>query len=295
MKKYVIVTDSCCDLDTNIRQKYGIEYLRMYINYDGKEYPASLDWDVYSPKELYDTMRHGTRVMTAQITVENYVEAFTQYIESGCDILSISCSSALSGSVKESYVAKKQLQKKYPDAKIFCIDPLNSCLGEGLIVVMAAEMRKQGKTIEEVAEWIESNKLKVNQLATVEDLVYLKRAGRVTAASAVFGGILQIKPILISDAKGQNFPVEKVKGRRASINRIIEMTKELITNPAEQTVFIGHADCIEEATQLKNDIISQTGCKDVYLNYIGPIIGASTGPGTLGVYFFGKQVTTNAS
>lgn len=293
MKNYAIVTDSGCDLDTDIRKKYDIEYLKMYINYDEKEFPASLDWEVYSPKELYDVMRNGTRVLTAQITVQDYVEAFEKYLENGQDVLSISCSSALSGSFKASCVARDELLKKYHDRKIICIDALNSCLGEGLITILAAKMRQDNKTIEEVAEWIESKKLDVNQIATVEDLIYLKRAGRVTAASAAFGGLLQVKPILISDAKGQNYPIEKVKGRRASINRIVELTKELIINPAEQTLFVGHGDCITEAEMLKDRLINEVGCKDVYINYIGPIIGASTGPGTLGVYFLGKTVAIN--
>lgn len=289
-RKFVIVTDSCSDLGKDIREKYNIDYLQMNIVVDGKELPACLNWEAYSPKELYDFMRKGIVIKTTQVPQVTYDQAFRKYLEAGYDILYIGCSSALSGSVNTSNVVKSMLLEEYKDAKIFCIDSLSSCLGEGMMAVKAAIMRQEGQTITEVADWIEENKLCFNQAATVQSLEYLKRAGRVKTASAFFGNIFGVKPIIISDAIGQNFAYKKVKGRLNSIKEIVNEIKANIIDPEKQIIFVGHADCIEEVTTLKEMILKEIPCKGVYINYIGPVIGASTGPGTLGVYFYGKKV-----
>ncbi|MBO5327741.1 MAG: DegV family protein, partial [Clostridia bacterium] len=217
MKPFVIVTDSCSDLPKELRDRFNIDYLYMHFIYDGNDVLASLDWEFVPVKDFYNLMRNGTRITTAQVTTPDYLEAFEKYVKNGFDVLSISCSSALSGSYKASTIAREEVLKKYPDAKIICIDSLNSCMGLGSMCINASIMREEGKPIEEVAAYIEENKLYYHQIATVDDLAYLKRAGRVSATSAFFGSILKIKPIVISDAIGQNFASEKVKGRKASI------------------------------------------------------------------------------
>lgn len=292
MKKgYVIVADSCCDLDKETRAKYNIEYLKMGISYADKQFPASLDWDLYSPKELYDVMRGGERIFTSNVQLEEYLENFTRYIEEGYDVLSLSCSSALSSSYNVSLVAKEQVLAAHPTAKIYCIDTLISCLGQGILAIKAAKLRDEGKSIDEVALWVESNKANINQFATVEDLVYLKRAVRVTGASAFFGGIMQVKPIIISDAKGQNSPITKVRGRKTSLRKLVELSQLNIVKPEEQTILIGHADCYEDALYVKEELEKVINCQGIEIGYIGPIIGASVGPGTIGVYFYGNKVT----
>lgn len=294
MKKYVIVTDSCSDLNKELREKYDIDYIPMHFSLDGKDYRASLDWEDFSVSEFYDLMRNGKRFLTAQVNAEEYKKVFTEYAKEGYDILSISCSSALSASVKASVVASEQVKQEYSDVKIFCIDSLNSCMGLGILCIQASKMRANGKTIEEVSEWIENNKLKSNQECTVEKLSYLKQAGRVSAASAFFGGLLNIKPIIISDAKGQNHAVEKVKGRVTSIERLAERFKEEFEDVDYQNVCVCHADNLEDAKLLKEAVEKKLEKPiDITIGYIGPIVGASAGPGTLAVYFFGKEVVTN--
>ncbi len=292
MKKYVIVSDSCCDLTKEFREKYDIEYIPMHVSYDGNDMEANLDWEIKSFPEFYNMMRQGTRFITSQVNASQYKERFERYIENGYDILSISCSSALSASVKASEVAKQELLAKYPESKIVCIDSLNSCMGLGLLCIRASELRAEGKSIEETAEWIEKNRLTVNQECTVEKLTYLKQAGRVSAASAFFGGLLQIKPIIISDVHGNNAAVEKVKGRKTSIDRLVERFKAEYESVDYQKVFVAHADCIEDANILKEAV--QNACPDKDINIpivpIGPIVGASAGPGTIAVYFYGKEV-----
>ncbi len=294
MKKITIITDSCSDLNNELRNNYDIEYLEMRVLYDGKDMPASLDWEYMPAKEFYDAMRNGTRFKTAQVNMEVYLEKFEEEIKKGNDVLSISCSSALSSSYYGSIRACEELKEKYPDAKIYCVDSRNSSLGLGLMCIDASIMRSEGKTIEEIVEYLEKHKQEVNQVATVEDLNYLKRAGRVTAASAVFGSILKIKPIIISDTLGQNVAIKKVRGRLTSLKTIVEMFVENYTNEDKKMIGISHADCLDDALELKNMIIEAVpAAKDIefLIEYIGPIVGASVGPGTVSVYFYGKEVT----
>lgn len=294
MKKFVIVTDSCSDLDKELRTAYDVDYIPMHYTLDGVDYEASLDWDAFSPQEFYGKMRSGKRFLTSQVNAAQYLERFKSYLEQGYDVLSISCSSALSASVKASRVAREQLLKDYPDAKIYCIDSLNSCFGLGLLCLTASDMRKEGKSIDEVANWLDENKLSVNQECTVEKLTYLKQAGRVSAASAFFGGLLNIKPIIISDAKGQNFAVEKVKGRKTSIDRLAERFAEQVEDVPYQYVCVAHADSLDDALELKAAVESKMkNPLPIRVGYVGPIVGASSGPGTLAVYFFGRKVTVN--
>lgn len=296
MKKFVIVTDSCGDLDKAYREKYDIDYIPMRIIFEEQDKKASLDWDEISVREFYDLMRNGIRITTAQITAAVYTERFEKYINDGYDILSISCSSALSSSVTASEKVRDELLKKYPNSKIICIDSLNSCAALGLLCIRASELRAEGKTIEEVAEWVLANRKNVNQEATAENLTYLKRAGRVSAASAFFGGFLSVKPIIISDIKGRNAAIEKVKGRKNSIDKIIERFKNEYLELDYQKIFVVHADCQVEAEKIKEKIVSIVGDKvDVDIGVIGPIVGATVGPGTVAIYFFGKEVTFDAA
>lgn len=291
MRDYQILTDSCSDLTTELRNKYGIDYVQMNIVYNGKELPADLDWKTYSPKEMYDIMRGGTRITTTQVPAETFNASFTAYAEKGVDVLYIGCSSALSGSVNTGHVVANEVMEAHPEMKIVCIDSLNSCMGEGMLAIKAAELKAEGKSIEEVAEYIEQNKLKYNQFAVAETLEYLKRAGRVKASKAFFGNLFGVKPIIISDARGANYAIKKAKGRKGSILETVAMCKEAIENPEEQTLYILHADCEEDVKLFKEELLKEIPCKDTYVSYIGPIIGASVGPGTLAVYCVGKEVT----
>jgi DegV family protein with EDD domain len=198
MKKFIIVTDSCSDLDAKLRAEYDIEYIPMHFSFDGKDFDADLDWKKISVKEFYDVMRSGTRIITAQVSAREYKEKFSEYLKEGFDILSISCSSALSASVKASYVARDELMAEYPDRKIICIDSLISCGGLAMICVKAAQLRAEGKSIDEVAEWVEANKLCFNQEATVDKLVYLRQAGRISASSALYSSYSATSSAILS-------------------------------------------------------------------------------------------------
>lgn len=293
MKKYIIVTDSCSDLNREMRDKYEIDYIPMRLLYENKDIPANLDWEEISFEDFYKKQREGVKFKTAQINTDVYAAEFEKYIAQGYDVLSVSCSSALSNSYKCSTMARDELKQKYPDFEIICIDSRNACSGLGSLCITASRLRAEGKTIAETADYIEKNKQRMNQFCTVESLNYLKRAGRVSATSAVMGGLLQIKPIIISDVKGQNAAIEKVKGRKNSFERLVQMFSEAYETDPYQRIVVAHADCYDDILVLKKMVEEKLPDKsiEVEVQKIGPIIGATTGPGTVVIYCYGKEVT----
>ena len=291
MRDFIILTDSTSDLCKELRDKHNIDYVAMNITYDEKEFKASLDWEEYSAKELYDLMRNGKRVRTTQVPYNTYFDKFMECGKEGKDVLYISCSSALSGTVNIARTVRDEVLETYKDMKICIVDSLISSLGQGYLVIKASELKKEGKSIDEITTYLEENKLKTHQVATVASLEYLRRAGRVKATKAFFGNLFGVKPIIMSDAKGQNYAFKKVKGRRASLLYLVEYLKENIVNPEEQTIYISHADTLEDATFVKEHILKEVNCKEVFIDYICPIVGSSVGPGTIIVFYQGETVT----
>ncbi len=295
MKPVKIITDSCSDLTGELLEKYNIDYAKMRYTYKGVENEAILTWSEEKIHELYNVMREGERVTTAQVPAEEYTKIFTKYIEEGYDIVSISCSSKQSSSVNTSIVVADEVMAKYEGSKIICIDSLNSCVPLGALVIEAAKMAQEGKGADEIGEWVIANRKKVLQFATVHSLKTLYKAGRVKGATAFFGNLLGVKPILINDVDGYQTGLKKVKGRQKSFEEIVNLLKENIINPEEQTVYFAHSDCNkEEVEQLKNMIKDAIPCKEIYVSYIGPIIGGSIGPDAVALAAFGKEVTFKA-
>lgn len=297
MKQFAIMSDSSCDLSTENRARYGIDYINMRILYGDKEMPADLDWKELSTKEFYDLMRSGTKIRTTQINAAEYEAMFEKYMQEGKDVLYLACSSGLSSSFKQSLIARDKVLAKYPEAKIECIDARRACHGLGLLCLTAAQMREEGKSFEEIWEYIIGHRQEVHQFGAVDSLVYLRRAGRVNALSAVFGGLLQVKPIIATDVLGQNLAIEKLKGRKNSIIRIADLVKENYTPHEYQHIFVVHADCEDEAKWLKDLIKERIPDENVPIDIepLGPVIGASTGPGMIAAYFYGKEVTADGS
>ena len=291
MKKFEIFVDSTSDMFTDLRKKYDVEYVSMNIVVEGEEKKASLDWDIYTPQEFYDWMRKGMKITTTLVPLEEFINKWTKALDAGLDVLYISCSGALSGSVNVGRKAREMLLEKYPDRKIVIIDPLAACKGQAMIAMKASDLRAEGKSIDEVAEIIEKEKLFYNQFCTVATLDYLRKAGRIKAGKAFFGNLFGVKPIIISDAKGNNNAWKKAKGRRQSLLDLVQYTKENIVDAENATVFVVHADCFEDAEFLKEHIISEINPKEVVIDYLGPIIGSTTGPGTVATFFYGKEVT----
>lgn len=291
MNKVKIITDSSSDLSGELLTKYDIDYAKMTTVCEGVQQEASLLWECYSPKELYDKIRNGIRVTTTQVPPEEFTRIFDLYIND-YDIVYIGCSTKQSGSVNTAAVIAKQYKEKYPDSSIYCIDSLNASIGEGMLAIKAAEMRDEGKSAKEIFDSVSAMRNNVREFITVHTLEYLRRCGRVKATAAFFGNLMGVKPILISDANGVQTPVKKVKGRKNSFAEIVNLMKENITDSENQTIYLVHADCDPaEIEALKNETLSKIKCKDVLPLYIGPIIGASVGPDAIGLFAFGTEVT----
>ena len=297
MSKFVIFTDSTSDLTTEQRKSHGIEYVRMLVNWTDKdkkfhETYADLDWTEMSPSEYYNLMRDGAVIMTSQVTEQEFDLKFIPHLEKGEDILYFACSSGLSASgALAERLFKEKYSKKFPERTIRVVDTLTSVMAEGTMVLDAAEMKEAGKSLEEIAQTIEKTRLSYNQSATVEDLSTLAKHGRVKAATAFFGNIFGVKPILISDAKGMNFAIEKAKGRRNALLRVASLAKERVIAPEKQVCYVCEADARPEDLELLVGQLKQIGFKDVVVQKLGPIISASCGPATIGVYYKGQEET----
>lgn len=289
MKDYIIITDSSCDLTPMLAQETQIEVIPLHLTMEGKEYRNMLDGSDIDSKTFYGKLRSGITATTSAINPDVFTEFFEKSINNGKDILYLGFSSGLSSTFHASTIAAEELTQKYPDSKIYCVDTLAASMGQGLLIFLAAEKKKNGATIEEVRDFVEQNKLRLCHWFTVDDLNHLKRGGRVSATTALVGTMLNIKPILHVDDEGHLINVGKVRGRKASIESLFAHMKESAVNPSEQTVFISHGDCVEDAIALKKMVEKEFSPKRIEINAIGPVIGAHSGPGTLALFFLGDK------
>ena len=290
---FAIFIDSTGDMSAELRKQYDVDYVRFGVAVeDGERMDASLDYDQgMSHHDFYQVMRDGKRIFTQQSTESEVEKRFLPVLESGKDILYIACSSGLSASYDVACKVVAALLKKFPDRKVICIDSLISGYAQADMAIKASKMREEGKTLDEAASFIMENRLRFNQFATVENLTALKKAGRVTASSAFFGNIFGVKPILISDVKGHNLAVEKVKGLKTALCRIADLAVDCCEDPENETFYISDADNPAAAEITKAQLLRRLPNAKIYRGNIGPIIGASTGPGTVAVYVYGKPVT----
>ena len=286
MSPYIIITDSSSDLSAEVIRQYGIAVLDLAVTVDGEEPKANSDID---PKAFYASLRNKKGAKTSAVAMENFKAFFKPFLDEGKDILYLGFSSGLSGTYQAGFIAARELREEYPDRKILTVDTLCASLGEGLLVHHAVKKRDEGADIETVCDYIESIKLNLCHLFTVDDLFFLKRGGRVSAATAVVGSALGIKPIMHVDNEGHLIKIGIKRGRRGSIDELCERMQATAINPAEQTVFISHGDCLEDAEYLAKKVRETMGVKEVYINYVGPVIGAHSGPGTLALFFLGKE------
>lgn len=290
MSDYVIITDSSADLPDHIVKELQIEVLPLTFTIDGKTYLNYPDNREMSPDELTRRQKAGSMATTNAVNVGQATEAFESFLKAGKDVLALGFSSGLSATCNSYLIAAENLREQYPDRKLYVVDTLCASLGQGLLVYLAAKEKAAGKSIEEVRDWTEANKLHLCHWFTVNDLFYLKKGGRVSGATAVVGTMLQIKPILHVDNEGHLIKVSTARGRKASLKGLANKMAELADpDPAQQTVFISHTDSYEEADQLAAEIKARFGVKEVLINTIGPVIAAHTGPGCMALFFLGKH------
>ena len=292
MRKVKIITDSCADLNVDQLRAHDIAFAEMSTSCEGVESVASLMWTEAEAHALYNKMRDGKRILTAQVSAKEFQRIFEIYLKQDMDIVYIGCSSKQSGSVNTGYVAAKKLMAEYEGSTIVCIDSLNASMGEGMLAIEAAKMAKEGASAGEIETHILSVRKKVNQYVTVHSLDALKRAGRVKGSAAFFGNLMGVKPIIIADVNGDQAAYKKVKGRQKSFAEIVSLLKASMIEPEKQMIYLTHADCAkEEIDGLVALIKKEIPCRDVEIGLIGPIIGASIGPDAVGIWGFGEEVT----
>ena len=284
---YWIVTDSTIDMPKRyVDSQEHFRVLNMSYTMDGVSYvPDGTD---ENSREIYRQLRAGKNIVTAQVNSESWREAFEEILAGGNDLLVIAFSSGLSGTCQAAFTAAEEAREKYPDRKLEVIDSLCASAGEGLPVDYALRNRDKGMSLEENAAWVRENVQNIIHWFTVDDLMFLMRGGRVGAVSAYIGSLVKIKPILHVNEEGKLIPREKVQGRRKSIRALADKVKQNIVHPEGQLVLISHGDCEAEAQSLADMIKAELPVAEVRLSYIGPIVGAHSGPGTLAVFFMGK-------
>lgn len=288
MAKFVIATDSSADMPHQFIEDNGLLTISLTYSYDGKDFVDDFGkGDGY--RELYRNLRKGATSTTSQVNTDTFMQLFEPVAKAGKDLLYIAFSSGLSGTCESGMLAAKRLKEEYPDVNIRVVDTLAASMGQGLLVYYAVGMREQGKSMQEIADWLEENKLRVNHWFTVDTLEHLKRGGRVSGTAAFVASMLEIKPVLHVDDYGKLIPVSKALGRKKSIKALAAKVAERIVDSEDQMIMISHGDCEEDAIRLRELVKKEVVCKDFMINFVGPVIGSHSGPGTLAIFFLGDS------
>ena len=289
MSEYVLITDSSADLSQEMVQELGVTVLPLSFTIQGKtyrNYPDNREMDL---PLFYDMLRAGELATTSAVNVAEYTQAVEPILQEGKDVLILAFSSGLSSTYQASVLAAEELREKYPDRKIYTVDTLCASLGQGLLVYLAVQEQRKGKSIEEVRDWAESTKLHLCHQFTVDDLHFLKRGGRISATTAVVGSMLQIKPVLHVDNEGHLINIGKARGRQASLKALVDKMEKTVTEEGRKTVFISHGDCRKDAVTVADMVRERFGTQDIRINFVGPVIGAHSGPGTLALFYLGTE------
>ncbi|MCI7474075.1 MAG: DegV family protein [Clostridiales bacterium] len=289
MGEYVILTDSSADLTAELVAELGVEVIPLSFTMEDKTYYNFPDNRDIDPADFYKRLRGGAMATTSAVNVATYTDTIEPMLKEGKDVLVLAFSSGLSATCNSAKIAAGELMEQYPDRKVYVVDTLCASLGQGLLVWYAANLKKEGKTIEEVREWTEEHKLNLCHWFTVDDLMFLKRGGRISSATAVLGTMLSIKPVMHVDNEGHLIKVGTARGRNASLKALVDHMAETAQDPGKQVVFISHGDCLADAQKVADDVKSRFGVETVIINYVGPVIGAHSGPGTVALFFMGSE------
>lgn len=285
MRDFVITVNSTVDLPKEWLEERNVPVIPLSYTIDGETYT-----DMYglSKKEFFEKLRAGKMAVTSQINPQEAKEALEPIVKDGKDILHLAFSSALSGTCRSMQLAAEELQEEYPEARIIVIDTLCACLGEGLLLYKALQMKESGKNMDEIAAWVEENKMHICHNVTVDDLNHLHRGGRVSKASAIVGTLVQIKPIIHVDNKGRLQVVGKERGRKKSLNTIVDMAIERSKGWENDVIMITHGDCLEDAEYVAEQVRKKMGIDNILISEIGTVIGSHTGPGVVAVFHMGE-------
>ena len=286
MRDFVITVNSTVDLPREWLEERNVPVVPLKYTIDGETYT-----DMYglSAKEFFDKLREGHMSVTSQVNPGEAADMLEPFLKEGKDVLHLGFSSGLSGTLNSMKIAGEELSEKYPEAKVIVIDTLCACLGEGLLLYYALQQKEQGKTIDEVAQWLEENKLHICHDVTVDDLNHLHRGGRISKTTAVLGTLVQIKPIIHMDNNGKLQVIGKERGRKKSLNKIVDMAAEQAKGWDNDIIMITHGDCIGDAEYVAKLVREKMGIDNILINNIGTVIGSHTGPGVVAVFCMGNK------
>ena len=287
MRDYVITTDSCCDFDDNLIRELDVTVIPLSVQL-GQDHFRNLAGEMPPSGTFYARLRKGESVQTSAPNVEAFKAAFRPFLEAGKDVLYLGFSSALSATCQNAAMAAREMEEAFPQGKVVTMDTLCASLGQGMLVDLAVQEKRKGKTLEEVAAFVQETIPHLCHWFTVGDLSQLRRGGRLSAGKAIMGNLLHIKPVLHVDDQGRLVPVEQVKGRKKSIEALLRHMEETAEDPASQRVYISHGDCKKEAEALAVAVQTCLGVASVTIGDVGPVIGAHAGAGTLALFFLGK-------
>ena len=283
---FQIITDSCCDFPTPMYGQLGLTFVPLTVEFRGNTFDDKNDDTL---KDMYQGLRAGEVAKTSAVNPSRWSQAMEKALAAGKDVLVLAFSSGLSTTYQSAVIAAEELKDAYPDRKIQVIDTLCASMGQGLLVWYACKKRDEGLSLDEVAQWVLDNRLHLCHWFTVDDLMYLKRGGRISAATALVGTMLQIKPLLHMDDEGHLINMAKTRGRKAAIDAMVKKAQELGTGYDNSTMFISHGDCLSDAEYLSRQLKEKCGVKDVVISYVGAVIGSHSGPGTLALFFLGSH------
>lgn len=283
---FQIITDSCCDFPTPMYGQLGLTFVPLTVEFRGNTFDDKNDDTL---KDMYQGLRAGEVAKTSAVNPSRWSQAMEKALAAGKDVLVLAFSSGLSTTYQSAVIAAEELKDAYPDRKIQVIDTLCASMGEGLLVWYACKKRDEGLSLDEVAQWVVDNRLHLCHWFTVDDLMYLKRGGRISAATALVGTMLQIKPLLHVDDEGHLINMTKTRGRKAAIDAMVKKAQELGAGYDNSTMFISHGDCLSDAEYLSRQLKEKCGVKDVVISYVGAVIGSHSGPGTLALFFLGSH------
>lgn len=289
MSDYIIMTDSCCDMSAEMAESLGLDVLPLGLILGEQTYHNYLDGRDLSFPEFYEWVRSGAKATTSAVSVGEFEMRMRTVLQGGKNILCIAFSSALSTTYQSACIAAQTMQEEFPERKVYVVDSKAASLGQGLLVYLCALQRQSGATLEETRDYAEKIKGQVCHWFTVDDLNHLKRGGRISAATAMVGTMLSIKPVLHVDDEGRLINVDKARGRKASLLALVDRMEATAIDPASQTVFISHGDCLEDAQFVAEEVRRRLGVQDVRINFIGPVIGNHAGPGTVALFFLGSE------
>ena len=286
---YQIVTDSACNLTEETIDAFGLEILPLTFMVDGVQHRSYLKGEKTDLRQFYTMMREGKVITTSLPNMQETETTLRRVLDAGRDVLYLGFSSALSGTYEATELLMKQLAGEYPERTLCAVETFAASGGEGMLVYLACKKKEAGASLEEVADFVRETRDHLCHWFTVDDLMFLFRGGRVSRTSAWAGTLLNIKPVMHVDNEGRLVPVEKALGRRKAIKALVDHMEQTAIDPANQTIFITHGDCIEDVVLLESEIKKRLGCTEFVVNYVDPVIGAHSGPGTLALFFVGEH------